>query len=94
MPAPTDAYGNLIWNETGLQSYWRFGELSGTSAADAKGTNTGTYQGTPTLGGAGIPVRVLSAKSALEPITSRSTIAISRNLPLSASRIWQSLVRL
>ncbi len=55
MPAPTDAYGNLIWNETGLQSYWRFGELSGTSAADAKGTNTGTYQGTPTLGGAGIP---------------------------------------
>lgn len=28
-------------------SYWRLGETSGTSAADSKGANTGTYTGTP-----------------------------------------------
>jgi hypothetical protein len=57
VPAPVDAYGNLIWNETGLVSYWRLGEPSG-SAADSKGSNTGTYTGTPTLGVAGIPADV------------------------------------
>jgi large repetitive protein len=34
-------------------SYWRLGEGSGTSAADAKGSNTGTYTGTPTLAQSG-----------------------------------------
>jgi hypothetical protein len=34
-------------------SYWRLGEASGTSAADSKGSNTGTYVGSPTLGRAG-----------------------------------------
>ena len=31
-------------------SYWRFGETSGTTAADSAGTRTGTYVGNPTLG--------------------------------------------
>ncbi|HZP93335.1 MAG TPA: LamG domain-containing protein [Burkholderiales bacterium] len=32
-------------------AYWRFGEASGTTAADSSGNgNTGTYQGSPTLG--------------------------------------------
>jgi hypothetical protein len=30
-------------------SYWRLGESSGTSAADSKGSNTGTYTNGPTL---------------------------------------------
>jgi hypothetical protein len=34
-------------------SYWRLGEAAGTSAADSKGTNTGTYTNSPTLGQAG-----------------------------------------
>lgn len=33
--------------------YWRLGEASGTTAADAKGTYPGTYGGTVTLGTAG-----------------------------------------
>lgn len=35
----------------GPEGYWRLGEASGTSAADASGhTHTGTYTGTVTLG--------------------------------------------
>lgn len=36
-------------------AYWRLGEASGTSAADASGNSqTGTYEGTPTLGATGL----------------------------------------
>ncbi|MDR3634067.1 MAG: PKD domain-containing protein, partial [Isosphaeraceae bacterium] len=35
-------------------AYWRFGEASGTTAADSAGTNTGTYAGAPTLGVPGL----------------------------------------
>lgn len=38
-------YTDLILTETGLVSYWPLYETSGTSAADLKGTNTGTYAG-------------------------------------------------
>jgi hypothetical protein len=38
---------------TGPLSYWRLGEASGTTAADSKGTNPGTYIGSPTLGAPG-----------------------------------------
>ncbi|MEA3056575.1 MAG: hypothetical protein QOD30_2007, partial [Actinomycetota bacterium] len=35
-------------------SWWRFGEASGTTAADGRGTNTGTYTNGPTLGQASL----------------------------------------
>jgi hypothetical protein len=35
--------------DTDPVSYWRLGESSGTSAADSKGSNTGTYTNAPTL---------------------------------------------
>jgi Concanavalin A-like lectin/glucanases superfamily len=35
--------------DTGPVSYWRLGEAAGTSAADSKGTNTGTYTNGPVL---------------------------------------------
>src|SRR6185295_442818 len=34
-------------------SYWRLGEASGSTAADERGANGGTYVGSPTLGAAG-----------------------------------------
>ncbi len=40
----TQSYGNLILSESGLVSYWRLGETSGTFA-DLKGVNTGTLVG-------------------------------------------------
>jgi Concanavalin A-like lectin/glucanases superfamily len=39
--------------DSGPVSYWRLGEGSGTSAADSKGSNTGTYTNGPTLAQAG-----------------------------------------
>jgi hypothetical protein len=46
-------YETKILSTSGLISYWRLGESSGTSAADSFGTNTGTYRNSPTLGQSG-----------------------------------------
>lgn len=55
MSAPAgSSYSQTVLATAGLVSYWRLGEASGTSAADSKGTNTGTYQGGFTLGQPGI----------------------------------------
>lgn len=48
-----DGYGPTVAGTSGLQSYWRLAETSGTSASDSKGTSTGTYTGGYTLGAAG-----------------------------------------
>jgi hypothetical protein len=40
------AYSDLIVAETGLASYWRLGESSGTTATAAFGATNGTYSGT------------------------------------------------
>lgn len=48
------AYRDVILAHSSLVSYWRLGESSGTSAADSKGANTGTYQTGCTLGAAGL----------------------------------------
>jgi hypothetical protein len=48
----SNVYAPTILGESGLISYWRLGEGSGTSAADSKGTNTGEYKNAPTLGAA------------------------------------------
>jgi PKD repeat protein len=48
---PTDTYGAAVYN-AGPSEYWRFGETSGTTAADSSGNGaTGTYTNNPTLGG-------------------------------------------
>jgi concanavalin A-like lectin/glucanase superfamily protein len=45
----TSAYGKAVQAD-GPVSWWRLGEKSGTTAADAAGTNPGTYAGGYTLG--------------------------------------------
>jgi concanavalin A-like lectin/glucanase superfamily protein len=45
----TSAYGKAVQND-GPVSWWRLGEKSGSTAADAAGTNPGTYAGGVTLG--------------------------------------------
>lgn len=48
-------YRDVILETPGLQSYWRLGESSGTTAFDSKGTANGTYENGVTLGAAGAP---------------------------------------
>ena len=46
-------YPGTVQATSGLVSYWRLGETSGTTAADGKGSNTGTYTNGVTLGSTG-----------------------------------------
>jgi len=48
--SPTANYRDTIVGTSGLTSYWRLGESSGTTAADEKGANPGTYAGGVSLG--------------------------------------------
>jgi glucose/arabinose dehydrogenase len=41
-------YAARVLATTGLASFWRLGETTGTAAGDSKGTNAGTYTGGPT----------------------------------------------
>jgi hypothetical protein len=46
-------YKGTILSTSGLQSYWRFGESSGTTATDLVGGKDGTYTNGPILGQSG-----------------------------------------
>jgi hypothetical protein len=48
-------YRDVVLGTAGLQSYWRLGESSGTTAFDSKGTANGAHANGPTLGGVGAP---------------------------------------
>src|SRR3954463_14383164 len=52
-PAPTTGYPGAVMGTSGLAAYWRLGETSGTTACDATGVNSGTYQGAYSLGAPG-----------------------------------------
>jgi hypothetical protein len=52
-PPPNGSYRDAVLGQPSLLSYWRLGDASGTSAADAKGNRAGSYLGGVTLGVAG-----------------------------------------
>jgi len=49
-PASTPNYRDKVFATSGLVSYWRLGEVTGTRAADEKGAYPGTYAGGVSLG--------------------------------------------
>jgi hypothetical protein len=51
--AQASGYAGAVLDTPGLQSYWRLGEPSGTTAADATGTAPGGYAGGAALGARG-----------------------------------------
>jgi Concanavalin A-like lectin/glucanases superfamily len=51
--AQASGYAGAVLATPGLQSYWRLGEPSGTTAADATGRAPGSYVGAPALGARG-----------------------------------------
>ena len=66
-PVLPTGYAGVVLGTPGLVGYWRLGEAAGSSvAADAKGTNPGTYVGSPTLGIAG----AIAGNTAMRPIPS------------------------
>ena len=53
-PPPGGGYASTVAGTAGIQGYWRFADASGTTAAAAVGTRTGTYGAGTTLGAAGL----------------------------------------
>jgi hypothetical protein len=54
-PDPSrDPYGDEVFNDPRLVSYWRLNETTGTTAADSKDGNPGTYNGAYSLGAPGL----------------------------------------
>jgi hypothetical protein len=51
--ADTGSYASTVLAQTGLLSYWRLGEASGTTVYDGKGSNNGTYANGVSLGASG-----------------------------------------
>jgi Concanavalin A-like lectin/glucanases superfamily len=64
-------------------SYWRLGELSGTTAADSKGTNTGTYTGGFTLGQTGAIVNDTNTAVLLNGTTGYISVPDNNSLDLA-----------
>jgi hypothetical protein len=52
-PAPPPSYRDTVLAEPAALGYWRLGETGGTTAADSKGSYSGTYGTGATLGSAG-----------------------------------------
>jgi hypothetical protein len=48
-------YRDVVLGTTGLQSYWRLGEISGVTAFDSNGAVNGAHANGPTVGGTGAP---------------------------------------
>ena len=79
-PSGMSAYSDAVVND-GATTYLRFGETSGTTAADAVGSNAHTYQGSPTLGASSL----LGGDSANKAVTlNGSSQYVSNGSPGSA----------
>ncbi|HEY7198104.1 MAG TPA: LamG domain-containing protein [Gaiellaceae bacterium] len=86
-----ETYSEVIQATTGLVSYWRLGEAAGTTAADSKGSNTGTYTNTPILGQNGAlagdnndSVRFTAANSQYVDIPAAATLDLTTGMTLEA----------
>ena len=79
---------------SGLVSYWRLGEASGTTAVDEMGVNTGTYVGSPTLAVTGLlagdPDTATTLNGSSQYVTAGTT-----NIPVGATArtlaIWATV---
>jgi len=76
-------------------SYWKLGETVGSSAADSIGSNTGTYQASPTLNQT-TPVVTLQGSPAIAwpfpTLTALQTQNLRTNVPLSGGPMSATMV--
>lgn len=76
------------------KGYWRLGEGSGTSAADASGQgNTGTYKNTPTLGVAGALLNDSNPAITLNGTTQYISVANSASLALGDVFTYEAWIK-
>jgi hypothetical protein len=88
---PTDTmagigtYSPTILGTSGLVSYWRLGEASGTTAGDSKGTNNGTYATGSTLGATGALTGDANTAVTLNGTSGRVEVPNQSSLQLNGS---------
>ena len=81
----TAAYRNQVLADEPL-AYWRLGEPSGTSAADASGNgNTGTYGGSPTLGATGALAGDTDTATSFDGVNDNVSVPNNASLNLNGS---------
>jgi hypothetical protein len=72
--AAVKSYRNTILGTTGLAGYWRLGEQSGATAADATATNAGSYLGGYTLGQQGALTRDTDTAVRFDGVSGEMTV--------------------
>jgi chitodextrinase len=98
-PSATPGYRDTVFTTPGLISYWRLGESSGTTAADEKGTNPGSYVGGVVLGQRGALTRDSDTAARFDgsddEMTARgSALALSTTGTIEGWFNWESGVAL
>ncbi|MEA2374603.1 MAG: hypothetical protein QOD53_1066 [Thermoleophilaceae bacterium] len=73
-------YTNAVTGTSGLVSYWRLGESSGTSACDSWGSNAGSYGGGYSLGRVGAIAGESNTAVGLDGATGTVTVPHSTSL--------------
>jgi len=74
----------------GATNLWKLNETGGTTAADSIGSNTGTYEGSPTLNQSSASISVIGTPPAAWPyqtIKAMQLQSLSSHIPLSAAAI-------
>jgi hypothetical protein len=79
-PPPTSGYGGVVAFD-GPVAYWRLSEASGTAAADAVGTNVGTYRNGVALGAPSLTTETSNTAASLDGVN--DMVAIGSTAPLS-----------
>jgi hypothetical protein len=84
------SYNSIVLAESGLVSFYELDESTGTSAADSKGTNTGTYTGGFTLGQTGVSGQsvLFNGTSGYVTVPTSASLEITTNITLE---LWFKL---
>ena len=78
---------------TGLVSYWRLGDHSGSTAIDSKGANAGTYAGGFTLGVAGALLGDADTASSFDGSSGRVALPNTASLNLTGDLTLEAWVK-
>lgn len=94
LPGPGgSAYSDTLFATSGLISYWRLNETTGTSAADAQGSNTGTYANGVTLGANGLLQTDSDKAVSFDGVDDAVTVPDSSSLSPTAQMSIEAWVR-
>jgi len=86
-------YADRVLGTTGLISYWRLGDRSGTTATDSKGGNAGTYAGGFTLGVAGALLSDADTASSFDGSSGRVALPNTASLNLTGDLTLEAWVK-